>query len=238
MRVRTSLVVVLAASLISTSSLAESPSHGADANLYFSRRADASGGGSDGMVRPALFTGAASLSVPIDVPRGTGGIEPGLALGYDSGRGRAEAGVGWTLSLPVIRRSTKYGSARARMDRSTVAIFEMGGEELVRSATLELDPYGCNAIRYYSKVESHQRILFCTITDANEYWVVYSKDGSFATFGKTSSARAEYIDGNVTSSRLFEWSLEPAPMHTEFPGERSTPKPASGRGSTRSGTRC
>ncbi len=208
MRIGSSLVLVLAASFFASVAYAESPSHGADANLYFERRGDASGGEGDGLARASLYTGAATLSVPIDVPRGTGGIEPGLAIGYSSARGRAEAGAGWSLSLPVIRRSTKYGSHRARLDLSTDAIFELSGDELASSepATYEFDPFGCNAERFYSKVESHQKILFCRISNADEYWVVYSKDGSFSTFGKTSSARAEYING--TSSRIFEWSLE------------------------------
>ena len=63
MRVRSGLVVALATSFVTSSSFAESPSHGADANIYFSRRGDASGGEGAGMIRPSLFTGSASMSI-------------------------------------------------------------------------------------------------------------------------------------------------------------------------------
>lgn len=53
--------------------------------------------------------GTASYRVPIEVPAGAGGHRPNLALVYESGGPAGEVGVGWSLGLPVIRRSVKYG---------------------------------------------------------------------------------------------------------------------------------
>ena len=48
--------------------------------------------------------GAATTSVPIEVPAGRRGIQPALALAYHSQRGNGLAGVGWSLSgLSEIR---------------------------------------------------------------------------------------------------------------------------------------
>jgi hypothetical protein len=44
--------------------------------------------------------GAASLTVPIQVPRGIGGMEPQLALTYSSGAGNGLLGLGWSLQGP------------------------------------------------------------------------------------------------------------------------------------------
>jgi Salmonella virulence plasmid 65kDa B protein len=51
-------------------------------------------------------SGAATLSVPIKVPSGIGGMEPQLALNYSSGVGNGLFGLGWTLSGPSGRGQT------------------------------------------------------------------------------------------------------------------------------------
>lgn len=52
-------------------------------------------------------TGAATYSVPIQAPAGRGGIAPNLALAYNSDQGNGWVGLGWTLDMGAIQRSTK-----------------------------------------------------------------------------------------------------------------------------------
>ncbi|MDD3375308.1 MAG: SpvB/TcaC N-terminal domain-containing protein, partial [Candidatus Omnitrophica bacterium] len=54
-------------------------------------------------------SGTASASIPLQVPRGRGGVEPALALAYNSGSSNGLLGVGWFLDLGKIGRSTKFG---------------------------------------------------------------------------------------------------------------------------------
>jgi len=54
-------------------------------------------------------TGTAGLTIPIDVPRGRKGIQPNFTLAYNSSSGNSILGVGWSLELGSIQRSTKRG---------------------------------------------------------------------------------------------------------------------------------
>src|ERR1041385_5633654 len=57
-----------------------------------------------------LFAGAATTSIPIQVPPGRGNLTPQLALTYNSNGGASPDGHGWDLSLPKVQRSTKHGA--------------------------------------------------------------------------------------------------------------------------------
>ena len=57
-------------------------------------------------------TGTASFSVPIALSPGRGGVTPTLSLSYDSGAGNGPFGMGWSLSVPAIKRKTDKGLPR------------------------------------------------------------------------------------------------------------------------------
>ena len=61
---------------------------------------------------PDLFTGTGNFSVPITVPPGRLGLQPGLALLYSTGNGNGPFGLGWALSLPGVSRKTSHGLPR------------------------------------------------------------------------------------------------------------------------------
>jgi hypothetical protein len=67
------------------------------------------GGSSNGTVLPDLFTGSMGYSVPIEVPPGRHGMDPGLALTYNSRNGNGWVGVGWELEVGAIERNTRFG---------------------------------------------------------------------------------------------------------------------------------
>jgi YD repeat-containing protein len=53
--------------------------------------------------------GSATFKLPLELPAGAGGHRPTLALAYNGAAGSGEVGVGWSLGLPVIKRSTRHG---------------------------------------------------------------------------------------------------------------------------------
>jgi RHS repeat-associated protein len=82
---------------------------------------------------PNPNTGSAGYQVAIDVPPGVGGFVPDIALRYSSGAGNGELGIGWTLGMPSVERSTEHGLPRYD-DRDVLVLRGMGGgsEELVK----------------------------------------------------------------------------------------------------------
>ena len=53
---------------------------------------------------PTLNTGSATYRVALDVPPGTAGFSPSLALRYDSGQGNGTVGIGWSLDVGSVQR--------------------------------------------------------------------------------------------------------------------------------------
>src|SRR5262245_59749156 len=56
-----------------------------------------------------LFTGRFGYQVPIVLPPGRGGSQPGVALQYNSASKNGRCGVGWELELGYIQRETRKG---------------------------------------------------------------------------------------------------------------------------------
>jgi RHS repeat-associated protein len=72
-----------------------------------------SGGGAVGGLgetyTPDLSTGTGTFSIPLDLPNGPNDIGPSLALRYDTGSGNGPFGMGFSLPLPRLLRSTAHG---------------------------------------------------------------------------------------------------------------------------------
>ncbi|PCC68201.1 RHS repeat-associated core domain-containing protein [Nannocystis exedens] len=83
-------------------------------------------------VSPA--SGLPSLSYPIDVPPGRAGLEPQLALTYSAGEGAGVLGLGWSLGLPALERSLRFGIPRYDDTDAWVLRGLGGGEELTKVA--------------------------------------------------------------------------------------------------------
>ncbi len=84
--------------------------------------------GLGGSFEPQLNTGTSAYSVSFAVTPGRAGLEPKLALTYDSGSGSGHFGVGWKLPLESIRRQFDKGLPSYNDD--DVFLYS-SGEELV-----------------------------------------------------------------------------------------------------------
>jgi len=132
-------------------------------------------------------SGAARLSYPIAVPPGRKSMAPILSLEYNSGGRNGIAGVGWSLSLGAIQRSTRNGLNYAG------AAFEHDGEELVARPDWGPGFYGAKREERFSKYQ---------LASASSGWVATTRDGIRYTFGSTAGSRQENQFG------VFQWCLD------------------------------
>ena len=138
-------------------------------------------------------SGSATLSIPIQVPPGRAGIQPNLALAYDSNqRQLGNAGVGWTLDLGSIQISTKKGVPK--YDGTDIFTIEQNG------ATQDLVADPNTAGLYHMEVEGS----FANIQYYTTYWVITDKKGIKYYYGNTSDSKQ--VDPN-NISHIFLWAL-------------------------------
>jgi RHS repeat-associated protein len=117
-------------------------------------------------------TGDVTFRIPIEVPPGTGGHTPQVALGYSSGDARRNGplGVGWRLDVgpAMIERSTRDGAPR--FDASDE--FELAGQRLRETGTPG---------RYVAENHDFSRIEH--LTAGGNYWRVLRPDGTRLYYG-------------------------------------------------------
>ncbi|WP_426625352.1 toxin TcdB middle/N-terminal domain-containing protein [Leifsonia sp. McL0607] len=154
---------------------------------------------------PDLSTGTGTLSVPIDLPNGPNDCGPKLALRYDSGSGNGPFGMGWTLPLPRIVRSTMIG--RPHYDDTDTLVLE-GSGPLIRRADGTLTP---------QVMTGDWRLAV-----SGDGFIATDRAGTRFTLGTTPEARIpgaggapwawllERIEDNVGETSVFSWRSDGA----------------------------
>ncbi len=149
-------------------------------------------------VEMSLFTGAASTSIPIEVPPGRKGMAPHLALKYNSYQKNGWIGVGWSLDMGSIQQSTKWGVVYDM--NGYVATIDGASVELVR---IELDgPGGNGQVFYNTRVEGARSKYYHNISTRG--WEVTALDGTRYYYGTTTDSRQDFDGGN----KIFKWALD------------------------------
>lgn len=135
-----------------------------------------------------LASGSVALEIPLEVPAGTGGFVPELALRYRSEFTSGVFGVGWQLTGGEIRRSTRFGVPTYS---DTVDQFELDGELLVP---------GASSGSYHTARESFRRVVFLP----SGTWEVTDTRGSTYRYGGTPASE---IRRDGSTGPVFRWLL-------------------------------
>ncbi len=152
-----------------------------------------------GSYKTDLWPGAATYSYPIEVSRGTNGLQPVLFLYYNhqqTSQRSSIVGTGWTLSQNQITRNANYSFKNASDDGFRISL---NGEayNLI---------YDSSDGRYHTETESYLNIK--KLSGANntnkEYWVVKTKDGTTYRFGYNQDSELVSNSYNYT----VKWSLD------------------------------
>ncbi|MFC5569356.1 SpvB/TcaC N-terminal domain-containing protein [Lysobacter yangpyeongensis] len=154
--------------------------------------------------------GAATYTIPIVIPPGRRGVQPDLALSYNSRSGNGIAGMGWSLSgLSSIGRCPSTleqdGQVQA-VDLSNSDKLCLDGQRLV----LTSGTYGQAGAIYATEIESFSRIkqISGAISSASTYFQVETKSGDILYYGgnSTASSTARVIPGGASAP--MNWMLE------------------------------
>ncbi|MGB9428890.1 MAG: SpvB/TcaC N-terminal domain-containing protein, partial [Gammaproteobacteria bacterium] len=128
-------------------------------------------------------TGAATYSIPIGVPRGSGGLTPTISLVYNSQSGSGAAGWGWTLSgLSAITRCNKTidddGVTQAVQLQSTDD-YCLDGQRLRTTGT---DTYD-------TELRQYDQITATSGTNGPDHFEVQTKSGTTYEYGNTADSK-------------------------------------------------
>ena len=140
-------------------------------------------------------SGAATYSIPIQVPPGIAGMQPELSLNYNSQSGNGLLGVGWSLGgLSAITRCPHTlvqdgpirGIQYSRQDRLC-----LDGQRLVLIND-DLDEYGQSGTEYRTEIESFSKIeAYGSTGYGPERFKVQTKAGQILEYGYTTDSRIE-----------------------------------------------
>lgn len=130
-------------------------------------------------------SGALSYNVPIKVPPGRGGLQPELALIYNSSnKQNGWLGKGWNLDLGSIKRSSKD-----RINFNDNDSFVHDGMDLVRRSSSH----------YSARIEGD--FSYYVYNGQNSGWVVKKNDGRKYSYGTSSNSQI------VSPQGVVKWLL-------------------------------
>jgi hypothetical protein len=137
-------------------------------------------------------SGAAEYRVPIRVPPGIAGMEPRLALVYNSQAGNGLLGVGWSLEgLSAIARCPRtmaQDGVRGAVNYDANDRYCLDGQRLIAIA----GSYGADGTEYRTERESFSKIVSFGQAGSGPAWFkVWTKSGQILEYGSTADARIE-----------------------------------------------
>ena len=142
----------------------------------------------------SLSSGAFTARIPIEVPPGRGGIAPKLSLDYNNQQRNAWVGMGFTLDMGAIQRSTKHGLDYTANDY--ILTSNGSSSELIRRTDWDTCCSGGTA--YGARVEEGDLAKYCKMSAG---WQVTVKDGTTYSYGTDSYSRQE------NGANIFKWCL-------------------------------
>ncbi|GHU64363.1 hypothetical protein FACS1894123_08890 [Bacteroidia bacterium] len=141
-------------------------------------------------------TGGASYQIPIEVPKGIAGLEPSVAIGYNSQSGYGSMGYGWNLAASsAITRCGKtyyYDNAAEAPQLSNTDNLVLDGQRLILISGSNLT----TGAKYRLEYDPFTDIAFKTVGGYPGF-VVRTKDGNSREYGSTTNSSIETSGGGI-----------------------------------------
>lgn len=149
------------------------------------------------MMTPGQFAvsdGAATYSIPIQLPAGGSGPRPGLALNYSSLSGNGPLGVGWNMaglsSITRCPRTLAQDGVRGAVDHDLTDRYCLNGQRLLAVSGVD----GGHATEYRTERESFAKVISYVESGVQKgpgYFIVKTPDGVTMEYGRTADSKIE-----------------------------------------------
>ncbi len=151
--------------------------------------------------------GSASYNLPLDVPKGTNGLQPGIRLNYTSTFSDGPLGIGWNMGgIPAISRvgETIYHDGKSGSVRGDLTDkYALDGKRLI----VVNGTYGAATSEYRTEIEEFSKVVASGSTGYGPAsFTVYTKSGLVYEFGNTADSKVTKTNGAVLSWKVSKIS--------------------------------
>jgi len=159
----------------------------------------------------ASNTGAVTTRFPLKLPHGRQGMQPELAIQYNSEGGNGWLGLGWNLSTPSITIDTRWGVPRYDPSKETETYLLDG--EMMSPVAHRTDWVARNTSgdkTFHTRVEgSFRRIKRKGNAPEDYWWEVTEKDGTVRYYGgdQDGLSNSAVLRVGDASSTIAKWML-------------------------------
>lgn len=150
--------------------------------------------------------GAATYTIPIDLPNGLGGLVPQLGIYYNNQQRNGLLGWNWDLSgISFITRtgSTWYHDGYLSAVNHLDDRFCLDGQRLMKVST---GNYGGDQVEYRTEQDQMNKIVSYHVDGVNGtgYFKVWTADGKILSYGNTEDSRALKDSSNYINIWLLK----------------------------------
>ena len=155
---------------------------------------------------PGVFrvneSGAATYSIPLELPAGIAGVTPSIALSYSSSAGVGLLGYGWGIDgikgITRCRQTLGTDGVSKPLTLSNEDRFCLGGQRLI---FVNGTRYGAVGAEYRLEMDDFSTIVSYGGSDGHpDYFEVKSKDGATYTYGAAGNASVIESEEGVRDS--------------------------------------
>jgi RHS repeat-associated protein len=155
--------------------------------------------------------GAATYTIPIELPQGLGGLTPQLSVYYNNQQRNGLLGWAWDLAgLSAITRtgSTWYHDGKLSTVNYTDDRFCLDGQRLLKVRTGE---YGGDGMQYRTEQDQMSKIVSYSAPGINgpAYFKVWTADGKILSYGNSDDSKAL----TNSSNHINIWLLKSVEDH-------------------------
>lgn len=154
--------------------------------------------------------GDARLSYPIEIPPGRNGMQPDIAVQYDSSKGNGWIGIGWNIAISEITIDTRWGVPRYDAAKETET-YTLDGEQLTPLAHRgSLENRSAEKV-FHTRVEGEFRKIIRHGDRPNNYWwEVIHKNGTRYFYGglpQRAGPDPQATLADPQTGNIFRWML-------------------------------